>query len=53
MQVRRVPGTALANQSTGEVIYTPPVGEDVLRGELGALSGANTVLVLSTHQKGI
>lgn len=31
MQVRRVPGTALANQATGEVIYTPPVGEDVLR----------------------
>ncbi|WP_275667805.1 protein adenylyltransferase Fic [Parvibium lacunae] len=34
MQVRRVPGTALANQTTGEVIYTPPVGEDVLRSKL-------------------
>lgn len=34
MQVRRVPGTALANQATGEVIYTPPVGEDVLRSKL-------------------
>ena len=34
MQVRRVPGTALANDRTGEVIYTPPVGEDVLRGKL-------------------
>jgi Fic family protein len=34
MQVRRVPGTALANQATGEVIYTPPVGEDVLRTKL-------------------
>lgn len=34
MQVRRVPGTALANQATGEVIYTPPVGEDVLRSML-------------------
>jgi Fic family protein len=34
MQVRRVPGTALANQRTGEVIYTPPVGEDVLRTKL-------------------
>jgi Fic family protein len=34
MQVRRVPGTALANQATGEVIYTPPVGENVLRSKL-------------------
>ena len=34
MQVRRVPGTALANDRTGEVIYTPPVGEDVLRTKL-------------------
>jgi Fic family protein len=30
MQVRRVPVTALANDMTGEVIYTPPVGEGVL-----------------------
>ena len=34
MQVRRGPGTALANQATGEVIYTPPVGEDLLRTKL-------------------
>ncbi|MEQ1517249.1 MAG: Fic family protein, partial [Usitatibacteraceae bacterium] len=34
MQVRRVPGTTLANDKTGEVIYTPPVGEDVLRTKL-------------------
>jgi len=34
MQVRRVPGTALANQATGDVIYTPPVGEDLLRTKL-------------------
>lgn len=34
MQVRRVPGTALANDRSGEVIYTPPVGEDVLRTKL-------------------
>lgn len=34
MQVRRVPGTALANQQTGEVIYTPPVGEAALRDKL-------------------
>lgn len=31
MTVRRVPGTALASDQTGEVIYTPPVGEDKLR----------------------
>jgi len=31
MDVRKVPGTTLANQFTSEVIYTPPVGEDVLR----------------------
>jgi Fic family protein len=31
MSVRRVPGTALANQRTGSVIYTPPEGEALLR----------------------
>ena len=31
MQVRRVPGTKLANDITGETIYTPPVGEEVLK----------------------
>ena len=31
MQVRRVPGTKLANDSTGETIYTPPEGEAHLR----------------------
>ena len=35
MQVRKVPGTALANQQTGDVIYTPPVGEALLREKLG------------------
>lgn len=34
MNVRRVPGTALSNHATGEIIYTPPVGEDVLRNML-------------------
>lgn len=34
MQVRRVPGTALANEKTNEIIYTPPVGEDLLRAKL-------------------
>ncbi|HBE82312.1 MAG TPA: Fic family protein [Pyrinomonadaceae bacterium] len=31
MRVRRIPGTALGNQATGEIVYTPPVGEDALR----------------------
>ena len=31
MTVRRVPGTALANASTGEVIYTPPATEARIR----------------------
>jgi Fic family protein len=31
MDIRKVPGTALTNQATGEVIYTPPVGEQVIR----------------------
>jgi Fic family protein len=35
MSVRKVSGTALGNHKTGEVIYTPPVGEDILRMMLG------------------
>ena len=31
MDIRRVPGTALANDATGETIYTPPEGEANLR----------------------
>ena len=31
MDVRKIPGTALRNQMTGETIYTPPVGEAVIR----------------------
>ena len=34
MQVRRVPGTQLIHSKTGNVIYTPPVGEDLLRTKL-------------------
>ncbi|MGI9428722.1 MAG: protein adenylyltransferase Fic [Bythopirellula sp.] len=33
MRVRRVPGTALAKES-GELVYTPPEGEDLLRSML-------------------
>ncbi len=31
MRVRKVPGTALANQATGKIIYTPPEGETTIR----------------------
>ncbi len=31
MQVRKVPGTALTRSYTGEIIYTPPDGEKLLR----------------------
>ena len=31
MQVRRVPGTKLANEATRKIIYTPPEGENTLR----------------------
>ena len=31
LDIRRVPGTALVNESTGKLIYTPPVGEGHLR----------------------
>jgi len=32
--IRRVPGTALTNAATGEVVYTPPEGEALLRQKL-------------------
>ncbi|PCJ38682.1 MAG: addiction module protein [Moraxellaceae bacterium] len=35
MDIRKVPGTTLSNQTTGEVIYTPPDGEDKIRNLLG------------------
>ena len=31
MTVRKIPGTALASDKTGDIIYTPPVGEKKLR----------------------
>jgi len=31
MNIRRVPGTALADQRTREIIYTPPEGEQLLK----------------------
>ena len=35
MDIRRVPGTTLANDQTGETIYTPPVGDTLIRNLLG------------------
>ncbi|OPZ82722.1 MAG: Adenosine monophosphate-protein transferase SoFic [bacterium ADurb.Bin429] len=32
--IRTLPGTAIANQTTGEVLYTPPDGEERIRGLL-------------------
>lgn len=34
MTVRRTPGTALQNDLTGEIIYTPPEGEPLIRDKL-------------------
>ncbi len=31
MDVRKVPGTVIGNQTTGEIIYTPPAGEQNIR----------------------
>ncbi len=31
MDIRKVPGIVLSNQATGEIIYTPPIGEQVIR----------------------
>jgi len=31
MAIRKLPGTVIGNQKSGETIYTPPVGEQVIR----------------------
>lgn len=31
MDIRKVPGTVLSNSATGDIIYTPPSGESVIR----------------------
>ncbi len=35
--IRNVPGTQLKNPATGQIIYTPPEGEDTIRKKLKAL----------------
>lgn len=37
LDIRRTPGTALALQPTGKIIYTPPDGENILRDKLSNL----------------
>ncbi|MGI4788573.1 MAG: Fic family protein [Janthinobacterium lividum] len=37
--VRRTPGTAIVNDKTKTIIYTPPDGEKVIRDKLAALEG--------------
>lgn len=34
LDIRSTPGTALINEATGAVIYTPPEGQELLRGKL-------------------
>ncbi|MFP3976739.1 protein adenylyltransferase Fic [Marinobacter sp. KMM 10035] len=34
MNVRKIPGTIIGNQVTGETVYTPPSGEEVIRNHL-------------------
>tara|TARA_A100000171_G_C2113332_1_gene136309 strand:- start:182 stop:1381 length:1200 start_codon:yes stop_codon:yes gene_type:complete len=31
MEIRKIPGTIIGNQTTGDVVYTPPVGDNVIR----------------------
>jgi Fic family protein len=35
--IRNTPGTAIVNDTTGDVLYTPPEGESVIRDKLGNL----------------
>lgn len=37
IDVRKVPGTRVANQQTGQVIYSPPEGEEIIRQKLNNL----------------
>ncbi len=37
IDVRKIPGTVVANPATGKVFYTPPVGERIIRDKLSNL----------------
>jgi cell filamentation protein, protein adenylyltransferase len=34
LDIRSLPGTSVANKTTGEIVYTPPEGANVIRGKL-------------------
>ena len=34
LDIRKTPGTALAHQASGKIVYTPPEGENILRDKL-------------------
>jgi len=37
IDIRKVPGTKIGNPATGEIVYTPPEGEDLIRNKLANL----------------
>jgi len=49
--IRNAPGTAIANTSTGEVIYTPPEGESIIRDKLKNLEDARKKLPSRVYSK--
>lgn len=46
MEIRKIPGTTLANDQTGKIVYTPPAGESVI---LEKLSNWENFLHNDTH----
>lgn len=36
LDIRATPGTALMNEATGKIIYTPPLGQELLRDKLAS-----------------
>ena len=36
--IRKIPGTTLKNDTTGEIIYTPPTGEEIIKDKLDNLA---------------
>ena len=61
LDVRRVPGTALVNEGTGEVVYTPPEGEagcsspsrQARRGRSGSFSSSPTTGSRTSSKPGL
>ncbi|MDE2912736.1 MAG: hypothetical protein OXL68_07410 [Paracoccaceae bacterium] len=53
LDIRNTPGTALLNDSTDEIIYTPPEGEDVLRSKLANLGATSTIPRRSTPRSAL